>query len=89
MTSRTIHHPLSTIHSGACAQFIAETTATGAFKRQRVAFQDRITADGSSGFTAEPARYHFLNPTHIVPNGLAIDWFAPHDRNRLNGPDGA
>ena len=40
------------------AQYTAETSATGAFNRQGVAFQDRITADGSSGYKAEPGRYH-------------------------------
>lgn len=32
--------------------------AQGRFVRQRNAFTDRITADGSSGFEAEPGRYH-------------------------------
>ena len=40
------------------AQFPAETTADGAFVRQRYWFRDRITADGSSGFKAEAGRYH-------------------------------
>jgi glutathionyl-hydroquinone reductase len=40
------------------AQYTAETSATGAFNRQGVAFQDRITADGISGYKAEPGRYH-------------------------------
>ena len=40
------------------AQFQAETSAEGAFVRQANAFCDRITADGSSGFKAEPGRYH-------------------------------
>lgn len=39
-------------------QFPAETSADGAFVRQRYAFRDRITADGSSGFPAEAGRYH-------------------------------
>jgi glutathionyl-hydroquinone reductase len=39
------------------AQFSAETNASGAFVRQSNAFCDRITADGSSGFKAEPGRY--------------------------------
>lgn len=42
----------------ATAQFPAETSADGAFVRQRYAFQGRITADGSSGYRAEPGRYH-------------------------------
>ena len=40
------------------AQFTAETSPSGAFVRQPNAFCDRITADGSSGFRAEPGRYH-------------------------------
>ena len=40
------------------AQLTGETSTEGAFKRQANAFQDRITADGSSGFKAEPSRYH-------------------------------
>ena len=51
------------------AQFPAETSADGAFVRQRHRFRDRITADGSSG-----------NPTGIVPKGPLVDWSAPHDR---------
>ena len=39
-------------------QFQAETSAEGAFVRQRYSIRDRITADGSSGFRAEPGRYH-------------------------------
>jgi putative glutathione S-transferase len=39
-------------------QFPAETSATGAFVRQAYTIRDRITADGSSGFRAEPGRYH-------------------------------
>ena len=30
----------------------------GRFVRQRSAFRDRVTADGSSGFPAAPGRYH-------------------------------
>ena len=40
------------------AQFPAETSQDGGFKRQPNAFTDRITRDGSSGFPAEPGRYH-------------------------------
>jgi putative glutathione S-transferase len=47
-----------TITAQPAAQFAAETSATGAFVRQAYRFQDRITADGSSGFPAEPGRYH-------------------------------
>jgi putative glutathione S-transferase len=42
----------------ATAQFPAETSASGAFVRQKYQFQGRITADGSSGWPAEPGRYH-------------------------------
>ena len=40
------------------AQFGAETSAAGEFVRQEYTIRDRITADGSSGFRAEPGRYH-------------------------------
>src|SRR5215216_5626847 len=40
------------------AQVPAETNAAGAFVRQAYSIHDRITADGSSGFPAEPGRYH-------------------------------
>src|SRR5579871_1430727 len=39
-------------------QFPAETSPEGAFVRQEYTIRDRITADGSSGFRAEPGRYH-------------------------------
>jgi glutathionyl-hydroquinone reductase len=39
-------------------QFPAETAPSGEFVRQRYTIRDRITADGSSGFPAEPGRYH-------------------------------
>ena len=39
-------------------QFPSETRADGAFVRQAYSIRDRITADGSSGFRAEPGRYH-------------------------------
>jgi len=35
-----------------------ETSAAGAFQRADSRFRDWITADGSSGFKAEPGRYH-------------------------------
>lgn len=36
-----------------------DTKSTGGrFVRQKTAFRDRVTADGSSGFKAEPGRYH-------------------------------
>jgi putative glutathione S-transferase len=35
-----------------------ETSAAGEFKRVESAFRDRISADGSSGYKAEPGRYH-------------------------------
>jgi glutathionyl-hydroquinone reductase len=38
--------------------FPAQTSASGAFVRQEYSIRDRVTADGSSGFKAEPSRYH-------------------------------
>jgi putative glutathione S-transferase len=43
-----------------------ETGTTGEFKRADSAFRDRITADGSSPFKAEPGRYH-LYVAHGCP----------------------
>ncbi len=40
------------------AQFPKETNDRGAFVRQASAFRQWVTADGSSGFQAEPGRYH-------------------------------
>jgi putative glutathione S-transferase len=40
------------------AQFPSEISPSGAFVRQEYSIRDRITADGSSGFPAEPGRYH-------------------------------
>jgi len=40
------------------AQFQTETDSKGAFVRQTSAFREWVTADGSSGFKAEPGRYH-------------------------------
>src|SRR6266496_1100265 len=40
------------------AQVPAETNAAGAFVRQEYSIRERITADGSAGFLAEPGRYH-------------------------------
>ena len=48
----------ATALSPATAQVAAETSAGGASVRQANAFRDRITADGSSGYKAEPGRYH-------------------------------
>ena len=39
-------------------QFGAHTDDTGRFVRPESRFRDRVTADGSSGFRAEPGRYH-------------------------------
>ncbi len=41
----------------ASAQFSAETATDGKFVRQGNRFTSRITADGASGFAAEPGRY--------------------------------
>src|SRR5579863_8405278 len=43
-----------------------ETNQSGQFKRADSVFRDRITADGSSGFKAEPGRYH-LYVAHACP----------------------
>jgi putative glutathione S-transferase len=40
------------------AEFPRETGRRGEFVRQASAFRDQVTADGSSGFAAEPGRYH-------------------------------
>ncbi|MGB0120583.1 MAG: glutathione S-transferase family protein [Solirubrobacterales bacterium] len=40
------------------AQFPVETDESGAFVRQQSRFRETVTADGSSGFKAEPDRYH-------------------------------
>lgn len=48
MTTDTITRP----------QFRAEAPPSGEFVRQEYTIRDRITADGSSGFKAEPGRYH-------------------------------
>ena len=40
------------------AEFGRETSTKGAFVRQRSAFRDRVTGDGSSGFPAAAGRYH-------------------------------
>ena len=42
------------------------TDASGRFVRDESGFRDRITADGSSGFPAEPGRYH-LYVAHACP----------------------
>jgi glutathionyl-hydroquinone reductase len=44
----------------------AETGKAGEFLRAESQFRDRITADGSSGFKAEPGRYH-LYVAHGCP----------------------
>src|SRR5262245_54679308 len=43
-----------------------ETGSSGEFRRADSRFRDRITADGSSGFKAEPDRYH-LYVSHGCP----------------------
>jgi putative glutathione S-transferase len=40
------------------AQFPAEQADDGRFVRQQDAFRQSVTADGSSGYPAEPGRYH-------------------------------
>ncbi len=48
------------------AQFPDEQSAAGEFRRQADAFRMWVTADGSSGFRAEPGRYH-----------LYVSWACP------------
>lgn len=56
-------------------------TEKGAFVRQTQTFRNWITADGSSGFPAEPNRYHlyishlcpWANRTHIVRNMKGLE----------------
>lgn len=50
--------PVAAPEGPARAQFSAETSAEGAFVRQKNRFTGRITGDGSSGYRAEPGRYH-------------------------------
>lgn len=47
-------------------EIAGETGAAGEFRRAESRFRDRITADGSSGFKAEPGRYH-LYVAHTCP----------------------
>ncbi|MBL4848581.1 MAG: glutathione S-transferase family protein [Planctomycetes bacterium] len=44
--------------STAPAEFPQETDPRGAFQRQVSRFRQHVTTDGSSGFRAEPGRYH-------------------------------
>ena len=46
--------------SSGTAQFRRETSTKGEFVRQANRFTDRITADGSSGWKAEPGRYRLI-----------------------------
>jgi putative glutathione S-transferase len=46
------------MYMGSNAEFPRETGRKGEFVRQASAFRDRVSADGSSGFPAEPDRYH-------------------------------
>ncbi len=45
---------------------VEETSTAGEFRRTESRFRDRISADGSSGFKAEPGRYH-LYVAHACP----------------------
>jgi len=47
-------------------QFPDEQSQTGEFKRQADAFRQHVTASGSSGYAAEPGRYH-----------LYVSWACP------------
>lgn len=48
------------------AQFPGEQTTEGSFERQPDAFREWVTADGRSGYPAEPGRYH-----------LYVSWACP------------
>lgn len=71
-----------------------ETGKSGEFLRADSAFRDRITADGSSGFQAEPGRYH-LYVTYGCPwahrtllyraakgldEAISVSWGQPDER---------
>jgi putative glutathione S-transferase len=47
-------------------ELVGETSTAGEFRRAESRFRDRVTADGSSGFKAEPGRYH-LYVAHACP----------------------
>ena len=47
-------------------ELVGETSTTGEFRRAESRFHGRVTADGSSGFKAEPGRYH-LYVAHACP----------------------
>ena len=63
------------------SQLPDETSAEGRFVRQRYTIRERISADGSSGFVAEPGRYHlyvsyacpWANRTTIVRQLLGLE----------------
>lgn len=75
-------------HDGELPQ---ETGQSGQFNRADSVFRDRITADGSSGFKAEPGRYHlyvahgcpWAHRTLIIPKGTPVDFSQSHDHARL------
>lgn len=62
------------------AQFPGEQSEDGGFERQEDAFRDLVSADGSSGYPAEPGRYHlyislacpWASRTLIVRNQLGL-----------------
>ncbi|MBW4636994.1 MAG: hypothetical protein KME05_01965 [Gloeocapsa sp. UFS-A4-WI-NPMV-4B04] len=74
----------------------------GKFVRSSTTFRNKITADNSSGFSAEPEHYHLYiywacSWAHrtaimrqlkglIVPIGPLIDFDAPHNRSELFKP---
>jgi putative glutathione S-transferase len=61
MPESTAHSTQTTSPSSpGTAQFVRETGAKGEFVRQANRFTDRITADGSSGWKAEPGRYRLI-----------------------------
>jgi glutathionyl-hydroquinone reductase len=58
-----------------------ETSQSGAFERTDSVFRGRITADGSSGFMAEPGRYH-LYVAHGCPPQRVAQRVASHRSSR-------
>ncbi|KZL48414.1 hypothetical protein A2T98_18115 [Nodularia spumigena CENA596] len=50
----------------------------GKFIRPSTTYRDQVTADGSSGFKAEPGRYHLY-----ISWACPIDFDAPHNRDEV------
>lgn len=73
-----------------------ETGKKGEFLRKESAFRDRVTADGSSGYKAEPGRYHLyvmlgcpwahrtllFRAAKQLDNVISVDYTLPHIRTQ-------